>query len=189
MGLAQLAPQVRSAVHGDIQVFNRWLGTDANNRWRPKDFAHAVAATNYSLLVVGEAVLPAEAHPSQWMCESEGERNREGLGQGEGQGINVAGFSLAQRVLDETSLLYLSVDPALRRKGLARALLVALQAELHATRGASIVLEVRESNAAARALYRSCGFEQTGLRPGYYPSAEVETGRESAILLRWQASA
>jgi ribosomal-protein-alanine N-acetyltransferase len=43
-----------------------------------------------------------------------------------------------------------------------------------------MVLEVRASNAAAIALYRSAGFEQIGLRRGYYPAAN---GREDALLM------
>ena len=41
-------------------------------------------------------------------------------------------------------------------------------------------LEVRQSNLAAQALYRTMGFEETGRRPDYYASS---SGREHAILM------
>jgi ribosomal-protein-alanine N-acetyltransferase len=40
-------------------------------------------------------------------------------------------------------------------------------------------LEVRESNAAARRLYESLGFEQVGERPAYY-----ENPAETGIVMR-----
>ena len=43
-----------------------------------------------------------------------------------------------------------------------------------------MLLEVRPSNAAARALYERAGFERIALRRGYYPA---ESGREDALLL------
>jgi ribosomal-protein-alanine N-acetyltransferase len=48
-----------------------------------------------------------------------------------------------------------------------------------AARGSEIFLEVRESNEAARGLYRKMGFEATGLRKSYYSDPA-----EDAILCR-----
>ncbi len=66
-----------------------------------------------------------------------------------------------------------------RRKGLGKRLLQALLDAARETKS-SVFLEVRESNAAARALYENAGFEQTGRRPSYYTSP-----LEDAILYRW----
>ena len=44
----------------------------------------------------------------------------------------------------------------------------------------AVDLEVRSSNVAARALYESLGFSETGLRPKYYATPD---GREDAILM------
>lgn len=41
-------------------------------------------------------------------------------------------------------------------------------------------LEVRESNAAAIALYKSFGFTAAGIRKNYYPA---ENGRENAVVM------
>ena len=43
---------------------------------------------------------------------------------------------------------------------------------------AFLTLEVRQSNAPARALYESCGFAVVGTRRGYY-----EKPREDALLM------
>jgi ribosomal-protein-alanine N-acetyltransferase len=48
-------------------------------------------------------------------------------------------------------------------------------------RGAqTLFLEVRRTNTVARALYRSFGFEEIGIRRDYYPAAR---GREDARVL------
>jgi len=71
-------------------------------------------------------------------------------------------------VADEMHLLNLAVHPARRRQGIARALLTEALARVR-TQGVVVVwLEVRPSNAAALALYRAFGFEEVGVRPGYY---------------------
>jgi ribosomal protein S18 acetylase RimI-like enzyme len=45
----------------------------------------------------------------------------------------------------------------------------------------TMLLEVRPSNAAAVRLYRRYGFDQIGVRRGYYPA---QGGREDAIVMR-----
>ena len=65
-----------------------------------------------------------------------------------------------------------------RRQGLGRQL---LWASLTALEGVGAVeLEVRSSNVAARTLYESLGFSETGSRPNYYATVN---GREDAILM------
>jgi ribosomal-protein-alanine N-acetyltransferase len=66
----------------------------------------------------------------------------------------------------------LGVDPAAQRHGVGRALAERLLAGF-GTRGVRRVgLEVRVGNAAAIALYRSLGFVEAGMLPGYYPDGE-----------------
>lgn len=81
----------------------------------------------------------------------------------------VAGFLLAQRVLDELHVLSLAVAPAWRRRGVGTLLLAAALGEPPAR---SILLEVRPSNAVARQFYHALGFAEVGLRRGYYPDGE-----------------
>jgi ribosomal-protein-alanine N-acetyltransferase len=81
-----------------------------------------------------------------------------------------AGFcSWRQSAEDEAEILNLAVDPGFRRRGVASALLSAVSAQARGT----IFLEVAEPNAPAIALYRKLGWEQAGLRAGYYNHGSV----------------
>jgi len=90
------------------------------------------------------------------------------------EGGEIFGQIGVRRVLDELHVTTLAVHPERRRQGHARTL---VNAALAAFPGARRVhLEVRPSNAAARALYETLGFEPTGLRRRYY-------GDEDALLM------
>lgn len=83
------------------------------------------------------------------------------------------GFILASRVLDETDIAAIAVRADTRMRGVGRALLSDF---LATERGAGVVrvtLEVRFSNAAARALYERVGFAVAGERPRYYRNGET----------------
>ena len=95
------------------------------------------------------------------------------------EGPHLLGFLIAHQLAPEWELENLVVAPTARRKGLGKRLLEALLEAARET-SSSVFLEVRESNAAARALYENAGFEQTGRRPSYYTSP-----LEDAILYRW----
>lgn len=78
------------------------------------------------------------------------------------------GFALAWNAADEVHLLDLAVDEAARRRGLGRELVGAVLSHARETAARLVLLEVRRSNAAAIALYRSHGFSENGVRRGYY---------------------
>jgi ribosomal-protein-alanine N-acetyltransferase len=80
----------------------------------------------------------------------------------------------------EAEILTLAVLPAARGEGRATGLVRACIAEAAAAGALRIHLDVAAPNAAARALYLSAGFVETGRRPGYYHSPG---GREDAILM------
>lgn len=92
----------------------------------------------------------------------------------------LAGFVVLSSVLDEVHLLNIAVAPAWQRRGLAWAALRELIAHYRQTGMQYLYLEVREGNAAARALYRQLGFAEVGERKHYYRSPG---GRENAILM------
>ncbi len=91
------------------------------------------------------------------------------------------GLILMRAVAGEAEVLTLAVEPAHRRRGVARALLEAGLAQAAVAGAQTCFLEVAADNAAAIALYRSAGFEPAGRRAGYYqrPAAAVD-----ALLLR-----
>lgn len=96
----------------------------------------------------------------------------------------VVGFAVLLQVLDEAHLQNIFICQPWQRLGHGRQLLRQLM-QHSARQGASrMLLEVRESNQAARWLYLSCGFRETGLRKHYY---RTDSGpREHAILMEAQ---
>ena len=78
------------------------------------------------------------------------------------------GFALAWNAADEVHLLDLAVDEAARRRGIGRELVGAVLDHARETAARLVLLEVRRSNAAAIALYRSHGFSENGVRRAYY---------------------
>ncbi len=92
----------------------------------------------------------------------------------------VAGFLVSRETAPahntnppQREILNLAVAFKFRGMGIATAL---LQQELN--RNATHFLEVRESNQAAQALYRKCGFVEISRRSGYY-----ELPAEAAIVM------
>lgn len=83
-------------------------------------------------------------------------------------GVEPAGFALVWHAADEVHLLDLAVDPGARRRGVGRALVGAVLADAREKQARLVLLEVRRSNEAAIALYRSAGFSENGVRRGYY---------------------
>ena len=91
------------------------------------------------------------------------------------------GYFIAMEGVDEMHLLNLTVAPAEQRRGHARRMLDALVALCRERGARQLWLEVRESNARARALYLRYGFKHVGVRRGYYPAAGGQ--REDAAVM------
>lgn len=123
--------------------------------------------------------LEVKAHAYPWsdsIMRQSLERHR---GWGVFEGEVLLGFAIFSSVLDESELLDCVVDPDRQGEGLGRYMLEMLLPEVESFSG-RVYLEVRESNAAAIALYHSTGFVEVGCRKGYYP---VAGGREDALLM------
>jgi N6-L-threonylcarbamoyladenine synthase len=84
----------------------------------------------------------------------------------------------------DLQILDLVVDEAFRRQGVAGKLLCHVMDDARALGATTASLEVRASNEAAQALYRSLGFEYCGRRPGYYVALDGHA-REAAIIMRY----
>jgi len=78
------------------------------------------------------------------------------------------GFILIRRASDEMEILTLAVARQNRRLGVAAALVNHALALANTDGARTCYLEVAVDNEAACALYKSCGFAQTGERPKYY---------------------
>lgn len=94
------------------------------------------------------------------------------------------GFVLARIAGDEAEILTLAVLPAMRRRGLARGLVLGTITAALSVKCTTVFLEVARDNEAARALYENSGFELAGTRKGYY--ARREGLAVDALVLRWQ---
>ena len=87
------------------------------------------------------------------------------------------GMLLARVAADEAEILTLGVVPAVRRRGIGRALLLTAGRRA-ALRGArAMFLEVARGNAAAQALYAGCGYREVGCRTRYY-----EDGSDALVM-------
>ncbi|WP_169786688.1 ribosomal protein S18-alanine N-acetyltransferase [Nitriliruptor alkaliphilus] len=81
----------------------------------------------------------------------------------------VVGVGGVADLAGDAHVLSVAVAVDHRRRGHGRTLVAALLSEAAARLGSRrATLEVRESNVAARALYRRLGFTEAGVRPGYY---------------------
>ncbi|MBQ8001546.1 MAG: ribosomal protein S18-alanine N-acetyltransferase [Ruminococcus sp.] len=90
----------------------------------------------------------------------------------------LVGYIALEWVLDEGSLTNLAVLPSYRRRGIAEKLTEALLEEAIKKDLQFVTLEVRVSNTPASNLYRKMGFDEVGVRKGYYSNP-----REDALLM------
>lgn len=90
----------------------------------------------------------------------------------------LAGFVIADLVLDICQLESIVVAGAFRRQGIGAALLSAVIGWSKERGAERVELEVRIGNRAAIALYERAGFVSEGLRRGYYRDPE-----EDAVLM------
>lgn len=92
--------------------------------------------------------------------------------------VGYAGL-LAPRRSEQADIQTIAVSPAARRGGLGRALMNALIVEAKGRGAREVFLEVRDDNPGARSLYDDLGFEELGVRKGYYQPDNVD-----AIVMR-----
>ena len=80
---------------------------------------------------------------------------------------------LYQAVLEQADLIYLYVSPKARRKGLGQILMLDMFEHLKgASKVESLLLEVKEGNAAARNLYEAQGMQMIRRIKRYYKNQE-----------------
>ena len=92
----------------------------------------------------------------------------------------VLGFVVYTAVAGACEILELAVTVSARRRGIARRLLDAAITDAVSEGARRCLLEVRDANTAARALYAGAGFVVDGRRKSYYRTPE---GREDALLM------
>jgi len=92
----------------------------------------------------------------------------------------LAGFAFMELGEERAHLVLLAVRPSHRRLGIGQRMLDWLLDSARVAGMASVHLELRASNDAARRFYRAMGFYETVLVPGYYRG--VEGGRKEGAL-------
>ena len=91
----------------------------------------------------------------------------------------VAGFAIMEFGDERAHLVLLAVRPSHRRQGIGQRMLEWLLESARVAGMASVHLELRSNNDAARRFYRAMNFYETVLVPGYYRSGE---GRKEGAL-------
>jgi ribosomal-protein-alanine N-acetyltransferase len=95
----------------------------------------------------------------------------------------LVGYAFVSRYVDAWHVMNVAVADAFRRRGIASALLGRLFEVTESDSRRGYTLEVRVSNAGAIRLYEQLGFEQRGIRRGYYTD-----NREDALIM-WREPA
>lgn len=91
----------------------------------------------------------------------------------------LVGYVVWWRVADEAHILNIAVDPRCRRRGVGRALTRRVFDDARARGAATVSLDVRAGNDAARGLYAALGFVAVGRRRAYY-----ENGEDAIVMSR-----
>jgi ribosomal-protein-alanine N-acetyltransferase len=100
------------------------------------------------------------------------------------EGAQVVGFIVGRQVGPEWEIENIAVTGSARRRGLGTRLVGEFMDLVRSRNGREIFLEVRESNLAARALYKKWAFLEAGRRKDYY-----EHPAEDALILTFEFGA
>lgn len=90
------------------------------------------------------------------------------------------GYAIVMFIVDEMHILNVCIHPQAHGQRLGSRLLATLERIARSKQVETCFLEVRQSNFSAIRLYLNAGFNEIGLRKGYYPAA---IGREDAIVM------
>jgi ribosomal-protein-alanine N-acetyltransferase len=92
---------------------------------------------------------------------------------------DLAGYMCVWIAAREMHIMNLATHPQIRRMGVAKALLTHALYEASNCGTEKVVLEVRQSNFAAKNLYKSFGFRAGGIRKHYYG----DTGEDALVMI------
>ncbi len=136
--------EIRRAFTGDLKGIMEIEETSFTTPWPREVMANEIAANPFSEVLVAT------------------------------HGKKVVSFMICWVVDCERHLQNIATAPAWRSRGVARMLMDHLLDEAQRDAPSVIILEVRELNREARALYLSLGFSETGRRKGYYSDTEED---------------
>lgn len=108
------------------------------------------------------------AGAAHWTAEQYNKLVSRGIVLVAGEADRLCGFISAQAVVGEWEIENVVVAAKLLRRGIGSELIGALIERVRSEAATAILLEVRESNLAARGLYEKRGFREVGRRRSYY---------------------
>ena len=94
----------------------------------------------------------------------------------------IVGICVFQKIFCNAELIYLSIHPTFKRKGLGKKLLKETLKKCKSFAIEKIILEVSETNIAAINFYRSFGFETVSIRKKYYKDGSNALLQEKKLL-------
>ena len=97
---------------------------------------------------------------------------------------HILGYLLVYHAADEAEIARIAVQKEARRQGVAGKLMQALEHYCEEHKMEKLLLDVRESNEAARSFYTKNGFVEDGIRQGFYTNPS-----EDAVLMSRQLGA
>ena len=83
------------------------------------------------------------------------------------------GFIVYRIAVDEAEIITIGVNPEMRRKGIASAMIGIIEKNLKNQGVKKIFLEVSATNIPAQKLYENAGFKPVGSRPKYYDGVDA----------------
>lgn len=101
----------------------------------------------------------------------------------------VAAYCIISSVFEVAEVLRIGTHPQFQRRGLAQSLLQALIKSMPEKQLERVLLEVRQDNTPAIALYKKMGFEVIHVRKGYYSIPTDEAGGETkcdALIMQYE---
>ena len=93
---------------------------------------------------------------------------------------DVVGYIVMSIAAGEAHILTLAVHPEFQGQGIAKHIIDHALENSREKGAGTIYLEVRPSNSRAIDVYQKAGFNEIGVRKGYYPD---ENGREDALVM------
>ena len=92
--------------------------------------------------------------------------------------LRIVGMTVVWLILDEAHIATIAVHPDFRGRGIGTQMLTKILEEASRNGAREAMLEVRENNTVAQAMYRRFGFEVVFRRPRYY-----RDNHEDALLM------
>jgi [ribosomal protein S18]-alanine N-acetyltransferase len=160
-----------------MSIVSRFLNRDASSRQQPLDTIDIVLEPLRKKHLRDVLAIEERVYPRPWTAgvfSSELDQVRRGqrfyvAATRRGELVGYGGIMLLP---DEAHVTNIAVHPDEQRRGVGRQLLARLIREARRQGLSSLSLEVRASNTAAQAMYRSFGFGPAGVRQRYYEGVE-----------------